>query len=522
MKGALTMRGNGFAGFLIAAIMLAACSNGASDKAGGETLVLQLATIDSVNNNGQSFGPQAFVDALSEVSDGRLRVEVIEAYGEGRADAESQLIEAIATGDIDGGWPSTRAFASAGISGLEVVEAPMTITSYEAEKALVSSPVAEQLLSRLEDSGVFGLGMAVGPLRRPFAAEAPLLGLEDWAGTPFRVYNSPVQELALSAVDALPVNVGYTWLEDVNAGRLRGAEFDIAQANLIGLAAEAGNVTSNVVLWPKVFVLSISQQRFDALTDEQRDWVQDAARRATQASVDATYDETTPARELCDAGARFVEASETQIGELRAAFQPVIDDLGADSEDAALLEAIQRIASEHPGVEQPDVSTECTQGVATRVDPGEATDEISDIPEGTYRVELDLEDVANAGFTNEGGLTGTWTLVVERGTWALYCQPLDSPQDCGHTGSEVHDTPFEAGHLRGTNDTAHFVGDAELLASLNGCDSDDPCAADFSYMAEFTYVLSWVVEGDQLVFADAGSGDMPFEHLVTEPWTRID
>src|SRR3712207_997552 len=76
---------------VVATMGLAACGTGTSvDKAGGETLVLQLATIDSVNNNGQSFGPQAFVDSLSKVSGGRLRVEVLEVYGDGRADAESQ------------------------------------------------------------------------------------------------------------------------------------------------------------------------------------------------------------------------------------------------------------------------------------------------------------------------------------------------------------------------------------------------------------------------------------------------
>ena len=55
-----------------------------------------------------------------------------------------------------------------------------------------------------------------------------------------------------------------------------------------GLTTEAGFVTANVVLWPKVFVLSMSQERFDTLTDEQRAWVTDAAELATQASVDGT------------------------------------------------------------------------------------------------------------------------------------------------------------------------------------------------------------------------------------------
>ena len=130
-----------WAGLTVAAAVLISCGGDeAVDKTGGDTVALRLGTIDEVNNNGQSFGPQAFVDALAEVSEGRLEVEVIEGYGEGTADSESDLVSAIASGELDGGWPSTRAFAEAGISGLEAVEAPMTITSYAAEKELGFRP----------------------------------------------------------------------------------------------------------------------------------------------------------------------------------------------------------------------------------------------------------------------------------------------------------------------------------------------------------------------------------------------
>ena len=100
--------------------LVAACSAGA-DKSGADTVVLRLATIDQVNNNGQSYGPQAFVDNLEKVSDGRIKVEVTEKYGQAAPEAEYDLVEAIASGEVDGGWPSTRAFANAGITGLESV-----------------------------------------------------------------------------------------------------------------------------------------------------------------------------------------------------------------------------------------------------------------------------------------------------------------------------------------------------------------------------------------------------------------
>ena len=196
------------------------------------------------------------MSSLGKVSGGRIKVELKTEYGDGAAEAESNVVKAIASGELDGGWPSTRAFASGGIEGLEVVEAPMTITSYAAEKALVSGPVADKVLARLDGSGVVGLGLAVGPLRRPFAARTPLLGPEDWKGARFRVYNSPVQADAVRALGGTPANLGFGWIDEVRAGRLRGAEFDIAQYAKNGNSTEAGHVTANVVLWPKVFVLA--------------------------------------------------------------------------------------------------------------------------------------------------------------------------------------------------------------------------------------------------------------------------
>lgn len=507
MKARTTRR---WAGVAAATVFVAACSGGAddvADKSGTDTVVLRLATIDSVNNNGQSYGPQAFVDALKQVSNGRVKVEVTETYDDGAADAESNLVEAIASGELDGGWPSTRAFAEAGIPGLKAVEAPMTITSYDAEKALVSGPVADELLAQLDGTGVVGLGLAVGPLRRPFAADAALVGPEDWQGARFRVYNSPVQADAVRALGGEPVNLSFEWMNEVRAGSLRGAEFDIAQYAASGFATEAGNVTANVVLWPKVFVLSISQERLDALSDRQREWVHEAAEQAVQASVDATYDETTPARELCDNGVRFVNASPEQIAALRSALTPVVEQLADDPATGPLLEQVQGVAAEHGRPDVPDVPGGC-RAAAPEDELGPVPEEVSSLPDGLYRVEITLADVEAAGASNGPGYTGTWTLEVSDGTYAMTCTPLEDPgRDCGNT---VTNDVLEAGYLRGTGDTVYFVYDAELHSQLSGCEL--PCTPIP------TYRVTWALDGDSLQFSEMRGFAL---EKVLKPWQKI-
>jgi TRAP-type C4-dicarboxylate transport system substrate-binding protein len=173
------------------------------------------------------------------------------------------------------------------------------------------------------------------------------------------VFNSPVQADTVTALGAVPVNIGTSWTEEVRSGNLRGAEFDIAQYAHNGYATEAGDVTANVVLWPKVFVLSLSKKRFDSLTSQQQGWVREAAAQAVKASADASYDDSTIAQSLCITGVRFYDASAAQIAALRSKVRPVLDKLAMTTSDAALLRAIQAIARRHPTPEPLNVPADC-------------------------------------------------------------------------------------------------------------------------------------------------------------------
>jgi TRAP-type C4-dicarboxylate transport system substrate-binding protein len=497
---------------------LAGCSSASSvDRAGGDSVRLRLTTIDGeVNSSGQLYGPEAFVAQLAEVSGGRLTVDVTTDYGDGAADAESRLVSAIAAGDVDGGWPSTRAFAEAGIPGLEAVEAPMLLSSAAAVRDLVTSEAVAASLRAMDDSGVAALGLAAGPLRRPFAAEAPLLAPADWAHARFRAYNSPVQDATIHALGGTPVELGIDWMDEVRGGTLRGAEFDVAQYAANGFTDESPYVTANVVLWPKVFVLALSQERFDALTQEQQSWVREAAARAVEASAEGSFDDSAQAEELCAGGVRFIEADDAQLAELRKASAPVVAELAADPATSALLAEVQAIADRHPEPDVPDVPESCrttddapSAGPAQGPDPG--------LPDGVYRAAISVDEVLASGNDNGPGWSGTWTLEISDGTYVLSCRPLDgSGQDCG--GSD-QDGPLEAGRLQGADGTVSFVFDAELLASASGCTLPASTTQEGHCYQLPPYTVDWVADGEDLLFSEPTGG--PAQYLVIEPWQRI-
>ena len=187
------------------------------------------------------------------------------------------------------------------------------------------------------------------------------------------------------------------------------------------------NITSNVVLWPKVFVTTFNEELFDSLTGQQQDWIRTAAARATAASVDAAYDASVDLQPYCDRGTRVHEATAAQLDELQSAVAPVLRDLRNDPETAPLMRAVDRLAAKHPDADVPSPIGGCsaadpdTDGLPTTDAP---------LPDGTYRAEIPEEATAEVG--NGDGWSGTWTMTVQDGTYELTCRPLDLPgTDCG-------------------------------------------------------------------------------------------
>ena len=76
----------------------------------------------------------------------------------------------------------SRAFGSAGVLSMRALDAPLLITSYAAEQAVLASPVAPKLLSALRPAGLTGIGILPGDLFRPDGAAGPLVKPSDYAG----------------------------------------------------------------------------------------------------------------------------------------------------------------------------------------------------------------------------------------------------------------------------------------------------------------------------------------------------
>jgi TRAP-type C4-dicarboxylate transport system substrate-binding protein len=511
---------------LAGALALQACTAGTGDrdKSGSQVLVLRLGAPDPLDDNPQHLGPATFAEQLEVVSDGRIRVELdTETFSGHGAGTETELVEAIAAGEVDGGWPATRAFAAAGIAGLEIVEAPMTLTSQDAVRELVTSPVADDLLARLDGSGVVGLSLLAGPLRRPFAAERPLLGPETWAGRRVRSYNSPVQDAAIDALGGTPVRAGTEWLRLVGEGELDAIEMDVAQYHANGSTTEAGHLTTDVVLWPKVFVPAVSRSRWDSMTAQQREWVTRAAGLGREASVQAQHDDRAPYADLCSRGLIGHRAGARALERLALDLRPVIADLAEDP----LWDDVAAIAERHP---EPDslAGVTCLRRATYEVRSDirvPATD--SSLPDGTYRVSVSTEEVLAALGPGKESTSGVWTLRIDNGTYELDCVPRrdSTGSDCDNTEA-LHGTGFDvnpmmAGRLSGRGDLAWFVNDPAIARERSDCTYPAGIQLDRESCYPRTVDrVRWSFDGASLTLTDL-TADIGTWQYVVKPWQLI-
>lgn len=172
--------------------------------------------------------------------------------------------------------------------------------------------------------------------------------------------------------------------------------------------------------------------------------------------------------------------------------------------------------------ETADTASESQSTTTTSAPPEDGSsipEEPSTLPNGVYRVEVTVDEVAVAGMSNAGGQSGTWSLTVEDGIFELRCATLEQPgKDCGNVDSDGTDV-FEAGYLRGGDGPAvYLVADGEVMAERAGCQLPPSTQPGHCFVLE-PYWFDWSLEGDQLTMSNAGG--VGAHTFLVEPLTKI-
>jgi TRAP-type C4-dicarboxylate transport system substrate-binding protein len=377
------------------ATVASACSSSERnvDKAGGSGVVLRMATV----NGDLDFTPQIqhLVERVEELSDGNVQIDVAYEVGAFAPDAEQEVVRGVSEGRFDLGFVGTHVFESLGVTSLRALTAPMLIDSYELEDAVIASGITDPMMEGLDEVGVTGLGVMAGALRKPIAVDGPLLGLSDWKGITFATFRSEGQTEAIQALAASPTQViGDARDQALEDGSIHGFESGLLAYRLNGQEPAAPYVAANVNLWPQTLAVFGNPDAIALLTDEQRGWLEQAADDAAQRSTALVDTDALSIEKSCEAGARFALASETELGALHEAFDPVYAALEQDAQTKGYIERIRALKGSTPAGPTLAIPSNCTGKAPEQANEGTGTEPAH--LNGTYRFEITLDEAKKA------------------------------------------------------------------------------------------------------------------------------
>jgi C4-dicarboxylate-binding protein DctP len=306
-----------------------------------DTVTLRFAVSDDRDRPSQN-AVDTFVDEVSTRSSGSI--VVTPTFDAGSATTEKGEVGVagmVQRGTADLGLVGSRAWDLAGVTSLQVLQAPFLITDDELATQVAQSEVATQAMDGLADIGVTGLALWPEDLRHPFSfkLDEPLVSPSDFEGATILVQPSALSRALIEALGGI-VYSGDDRESDVAAGLLHGAESGLQQgASLPGKPTATGNV----VFYPKFQTLVANSEAFDALTDGQRDILRAAAEATQEHAITTRPTEPDAAAEWCAAGGSIVHSTAKQVAAFEAAAKPILDQVVAAAGAAALIDEIVAI-----------------------------------------------------------------------------------------------------------------------------------------------------------------------------------
>jgi hypothetical protein len=268
--------------------------------------------------------------------------------------------------------------------------------------------------------------------------EGPLLEAADWRGITFGTVKSQGQTEAIRALGATPQEVfRRSRKEALSAGKIQGFEMSLLIYQKDGQARPAPYVTANVNLWPQMDVLVSNTRRLAELSEQQRGWLEEAARNAAERSVNLVDQDAENLQKACQLGARFANASKEDLAALREAFVPVYTDMEQDAQTKAFIQQIQELKQSAPADVPLAIPAGCGGKAPTRADAKSAT--ASAELNGTYRYTLTKEDARRFNDEEIDLFPHTNTVKLQNGKVSGGCFGEDAAYSL--TGNQINFNP---------------------------------------------------------------------------------
>lgn len=365
----------------MAALALAAsgCHAG-SNKAGGN-VAGPARTLTVMSGVGIKQQALEFAHEVARLSNGSLKIRFDGTTHAGDPHAEAEIIQDVRQGRAGSALVGARVFDTLGITDFEPLIAPLVVDSYALEGAVFAAGIPQEMLQSVSRLGLVGIAILPGPLRRMFGSTQPFLHPSDFEAKVVGIQESALARETLAALGArakaLPAGAS---LEGID-----GYEQQLGSIVGNSYAKRLTYVTTNLSLWPRPLVLVMGQQAYAKLSAEQRGVLEEAARRTIAPALAAARAEDADAMQvLCKGPETLAVATESDLGDFRAALAPVYSNLTATPRTRQWLERIEGLKSGLGPVPP-----------ACPAPPPQATPAPSEL-EGVYRVSISRSEWIDA------------------------------------------------------------------------------------------------------------------------------
>lgn len=289
-------------------------------------------------DSGWGEAAQKFADLVQERTGGRYEVQV---FPQGQLGNERELEEGLQIGNLD------FTFGGPGVLTnfdplIGIFDLPFLFESYEHANEVMDGPIGAQAFDSLrENAGIRVLASGAQGFRYVLTQDKPIEGISDIEGLKIRVPEAEtfLETFRLIGANPVPIPWGETYT-GMQTGVVDGLEgvpevlHDFKMYEVGKNVARTGHVLATLQLL-------VSEQIYEALPDDVKQIVDEAAREAWHAQREAAQAGNAEAEEVLEGlGVTFTDPPAAPF---REAVRPYWDEWGQRNDAADLVESIRAL-----------------------------------------------------------------------------------------------------------------------------------------------------------------------------------
>lgn len=270
---------------------------------------------------------QKFADLVAEKSDGKLKVSV---YPGAVLGSDQQNLSAVRGGTLDFTTMATGLLAGINKEFM-VFDLPFMFNNSNEAYALSDGPVGTELMEKLADADIKGLGIWDLGFRNMTNNRRPIAKLEDIQGLKLRVIAAPVYIDLFTQLGANPVPMTFGEVYGaLESGAIDGQDNPLAVIE----SAKFSEVQDYLSITRHIYTgmpFLMSEKTWDSLSADEQKVITDAAEEAKQLGRELVQQQEATAIESLGEEMEVNELTPEETQRMRDAAKPVIDKFAAEA-----------------------------------------------------------------------------------------------------------------------------------------------------------------------------------------------